>query len=214
MLMGWQEFIFYPLGGFLLIFFGTMLLFAEVLVKGRFLFALSGFLTISLYFVAHVQEGHALWMVSIYLLGILLVILDGKVIGDGTIAGIGSLLMLVALALPSPTFLYGLSVVTAFILGTIGSFLFLKLFPRRDVWSKLTLKDSLSSEMGYNSINSGYVDLIGKKGIAETDFRPSGSIMIDGKVYSAVSEGKWIKKGTPLMVAKVDGTKILVQLAE
>lgn len=209
-----QQIIFLPIGGFLVIFIGTLLLFGEVLVKGRFLFAITGLLTISAYFSAHVQEGLAFWIVGIYLVGILLVVLDGKVIGDGTLAGIGIILMLIALALPSPTLLYGLLVITAFVLGTISSSLFLKLFPRRDLWSKLALHDALTSEEGYNSMNQEYAGLVGKQGIADTDFRPSGSILVDGKMYSAISEGKWIKKGTRIVVQNVDGTRILIKPSE
>jgi membrane-bound ClpP family serine protease len=207
----WNEFIFQPFGGFTLVLLGTLLLFAEVLVRGRFIFGLIGVASLSLYFTVHIQEGLALWMGGLFLLGILLVVLDGKFIGDGTIGGIGLLLMLISLAIPSPTIFYGIAVVTAFIVGALGSFIFLKYFPRRQLWSKLTLNDTLSSEKGYNSVNEGYTSLVGVEGFAQTDFRPTGTIKIDGKLYSAVSEGKWIKKGAALEVYHVNGTRILVK---
>jgi membrane-bound ClpP family serine protease len=210
----WQDIIFTPIGGFIVVFFGTMLLFAEVLVRGRFILGLLGLATASLYFMPHVQDGHALWMAGIYILGILLVVLDGKVIGDGTIAAIGLILMVFALAIPSPSILYGAAVVTAFIIGAFGSLLFLKFLPKRRVWSKLALHDALTSEQGYNSINEEFRALDGKEGIADTDFRPAGTISINGRKYSALSEGQWIKKGTRLLVSNVDGTRILVRKVE
>ncbi|GGK20745.1 hypothetical protein GCM10010965_12270 [Caldalkalibacillus thermarum] len=207
----WQQFIFQPLGGFIIVLAGTLLLFAEVLVKGRLVFGLLGLGAISLYFMAHIQEGQMMWMGILYLAGIMLIMIDGKFVGDGTIAAIGLILMLVALAWPSPSILYGVGVAIAFVLGAAGSLLFLKFFPRREVWSKLTLKDSLSSEKGYNALNEGYKQLVGKEGIAQTDFRPTGTIKIEGKLYSATTEGIWVKKGTRLKVVKVSGTHILVQ---
>lgn len=210
----WQELIFQPMGGFIVVFIGTLFLITEVLVKGRFLFGILGFLSISLYFYAHITEGHAMWMGITFVLGILFVVVDGKLIGDGTLAGIGLILMLASIAIPSPTFLYGLAVITAFILGVSASFLSMKYLPRRELWSKLALKDTLSSERGYNSMKEGYRELIGKEGVAETDFRPTGTIKIDEKLYSAVSEGRWIKKGTPLIVSHVSGVRILVQQQE
>lgn len=210
----WQVFIFQPLVGFILIFLGSALLLSEVLVKGKLILGLLGFLTISTYFYAHINEGLALWMGILFLVGILLLVVDGKFIGDGTLSGIGLILMIVAIALPSPSFFYGLAVVTAFILGICASFLSLKFLPKREVWTKLMLKDTLSSEQGYNTMKESYKDLIGRVGIAETDFRPSGTIRIDDKLYSAVADGKWIKKGSALIVTEVNGIRILVQEKE
>ncbi|MDQ0340401.1 membrane-bound ClpP family serine protease [Caldalkalibacillus uzonensis] len=214
MLEGWQQMIFQPLGGFMIVLLGTLLLFAEVLVRGRMIFGLLGLAAISLYFMAHMQEGQMLWMGILYLAGIMLVMIDGKFIGDGTLAAIGLILMLVALAWPSPSILYGVGVAVAFVIGASCSLLFLKFFPRRQVWSKLTLKDSLSSERGYNSLNEGYKQLLGKEGVAQTDFRPTGTIKIEGRLYSATTEGMWVKRGTRLRVTKVSGTHILVQEIE
>jgi membrane-bound ClpP family serine protease len=210
----WNDFIFVPLGGFIVVFIGTLLLSAEVLVRGRFIFGILGFSSISLYFMSHIQEGLALWMAGTFLIGIVLIVLDGKFIGDGTIGGIGLLLMLVSIAIPSPSIFYGIAVATAFIVGALCSFFFLKYFPRRQLWSKLALKDTLSSERGYNSINEGYTSLIGAEGTAKTDFRPSGTITVDGKLYSAISQGRWIKKGAKIKVSHVSGTRIKVEEIE
>ncbi|WP_202081088.1 NfeD family protein [Caldalkalibacillus salinus] len=208
------EFIMLPAGGFLIVLLGALFLFAEVLVKGRFIFGLLGFTLISSYFMVHIQEGMALWMVLTFIIGISLVVLDGKFIGDGTLGGLGLIVMLMSLAIPSPTILYGVVIVFAFIFGTASALLFLKFFPRRDLWSKLVLKDTLSSEEGYNSLSDEYKQLIGLEGEALTDFRPSGTVKVGGKTYSAVTQGTWIKKGSRLKVSEVNGTRILVQLIE
>lgn len=207
----WYDFVSVPVGGFIIVFIGSLLLFAEVLVKGRFIFGLIGLASISLYFAAHIQAGSAMWMGITFIIGIVFIIIDGKLLGDGTLGGIGLLIMLVSLAFPSPSVIYGIFVIAAFILGAAGAFLFPRYFTRREVWSKLTLKDTLSSEKGYNSLNESYKALVGREGVALTDFRPSGTVKIDDQIYSGVSQGKWIKKGAKLIVLEVSGTGILVE---
>lgn len=210
----WNQFIYTPLGGFTVVLIGALLLFGEVIVKGRFILGTLGFISLSSYFIAHFQEGVALWMGVTFIIGILLVVLDGKLIGDGTIGGIGVLMMIVSIALPSPDFIYAIIVIGAFILGALGAFLFPRYLPRRQVWSKLALKDTLSSESGYNSLTDEYKGLMEKTGEAITDFRPTGTLRIDGKQYSATSEGRWIKKGSKLKVIQVSGTRVLVEALE
>lgn len=214
MLEFWNAFVTEPTGAFIIIFIGTMLLFAEVLVRGRLIFGIVGIATIALYFTAHSLEGQILWMSVLYVVGIMLVVIDGKFLGDGTLGAIGLVAMVVALALPSPNFLHGVAVASAFIIGALCSLIFLKFFPRRGLWTKLALKDSLSSEQGYNSVNEGYTQLVGKEGIAQTDFRPTGTMKVDGKMYSASSEGVWIGKGSRVKVSQVSGTRILVEKIE
>ncbi len=86
-----------------------------------------------------------------------------------------------------------------------------KVFKKREMWTKIALKDQLSKEAGYNSMNMEYQKLLGEEGITMTDLRPVGTIKVRGKTYSAQSDGKWIKKDTKVTVVTVDGTKIQVE---
>ncbi|MFD2630843.1 NfeD family protein [Oceanobacillus kapialis] len=194
--------------------FGTLFLIGEVLVNMRGLFALLGIGFITVYFGAYVETGSVILMLIIYFIGLLLIIIDGKLLNDGTLATIGLAAMLTAVALPAPKLTSGLYAVLGVLLGSGASFLFLKVFKRRDMWNKLTLKDQLSTEAGYNSINETYSTLIGQEGVTLNDLRPVGTIRINNKDYSAVSNGQWIAKGTLIRVSMVDGTKILVEKKE
>lgn len=51
------------------------------------------------------------------------------------------------------------------------------------------------------------------KGKAHTDLRPSGKIMIEGKVYDAVAESGWIHKGESVEVV-VSGMTLTVRTAD
>ena len=77
----------------------------------------------------------------------------------------------------------------------------------KDFKNKITLDSDTS---GYHSSVS-YDDLMGKEGVADTFFRPSGYIVIDGKKYDAVSEGEFIDKGSSLKVILVEGNRIVVK---
>lgn len=199
-----------PFVGFLVVLLSTMFLVGELLVKVKGLFALIGIGLMSLFFSYHLNEMSMIWMVGLYIGGILLIVLDGKVLNDGTASVIGILLMILAVAVPSPGILYGLLAGTGVLFGIGFSFLFLKVFPKRDVWGKVTLKDRLTSEMGYNSLNDSYRELIGKQAVTLTPFKPTGTIEVDDREYSATTSGRWLDMGTEVEITAVDGTKITV----
>ncbi|MBM0064350.1 NfeD family protein [Alkalicoccobacillus gibsonii] len=200
--------------GFIVIFLGTLFLFGELLVKARGLFALLGVGLTAAYFLYHLTGDAGFWVVILYLIGIALIILDGKLFSDGTVGLIGVILMVVGLAIPAPNLVYGILVGMAFILGALSSLFFLKVFTRRQMWAKLTFKDRLTSDRGYNSINESYKDLVGKKGKTLSSLRPTGTIVIESQPYSATSGGQWIEQEKEIEVLSVDGTRILVAKVE
>ncbi|UTR08474.1 nodulation protein NfeD [Alkalihalobacillus sp. LMS6] len=200
--------------GFLVVTIGTLFLIGELLVRARGLFGLLGLGLISVYFLHHLNGDASTWVIIFYLIGLALIIFDGNVTSDGTIAAIGVLFMIIGLAVPAPDMVYSILVGMGTVIGAFASLLFLKVFPHRNMWSKMTLKESLSSEAGYNSINEGYKELVGKKGKALTAFRPTGTVEIDGEPYSATSGSVWIEAETEVDVVSVDGTRILVRRAE
>ncbi|WP_047986304.1 NfeD family protein [Ornithinibacillus californiensis] len=189
----------------------TLFLIGEVLVNMRGIFALLGIGFITVYFSVYLETNSLILMLIIYFVGIVLIIIDGKVLNDGTLAVIGTASMLVAVALPAPNFATGTYAVLGVLLGAMGSMFFLKVFKHRDMWNKITLKDKLTSEAGYNSLNAEYKSLLSQEAITLNDLRPVGTIRVGNKDYSAVSNGQWIPKGTRVVVTQVDGTKILVE---
>src|SRR5690625_2132547 len=121
--------------------------------------------------------------------------------------------MLIAVALAAPNLNAGMYAICGVLLGGGASFLLLKFFKRREMWSKIALKDQLTKEAGYSSMNADYESLVGKEGITLNDLRPVGTIRINNKDYSAISNGLWISKNSIVRVMQVDGTRILVEEA-
>lgn len=197
--------------GFLVVALGTLFLIGELLVRSKGIFGLLGIGLISMYFLHHLSGDASTWVIIFYLIGLALIIFDGNVTSDGTIAAIGILFMIVGLAVPAPDMVYSILVGMATVVGAFSSLVFLKVFPHRNMWSKMTLKNSLTSEAGYNSMNEDYKTLVGKKGKALTPFRPAGTVEIDGEPYSATSGSQWVKEGSMIEVISVDGTRILIK---
>ncbi|WP_440895860.1 NfeD family protein [Amphibacillus sp. Q70] len=195
---------------FFIVGIGTMLLVGELLVKAKGIFAFLGVSLITLYFYAYLDPSMFFIMAIIYFLGIILIFIDGELINDGTLAGIGAILMIVSVGLSSPNWIVGLYAIIGVVIGAACSFLWLKMLPRRNMWTKIPLIDRLTDDQGYSSINTDYHQLVGQKGIALTNLRPVGTIKINQNEYSAISNGYWIQQNAEIIVKQVDGTRILV----
>ena len=200
-----------PIVGCVVIFLASLLLFGELLVRTKAIFGTISCLLFVFYFVHHLVDYSPTLMISLLVVGFILIIVDGKLINNGSVAFLGIIFMMLACSLPTSSWVYGIGVSAAFILGVCCSFIFLKVFPARAFWSKITLVDQLTSEMGYNSMNDDYKYLVGKTGISITPFRPVGTIEIEGNKYSAITNGVWLESQQPIQVVSVDGTRIVVE---
>ncbi len=54
-------------------------------------------------------------------------------------------------------------------------------------------------------------DLIGTRGTAITDLRPSGTAVFDDERIDVVSESEWITKGTRVKVISTEGNRHIVR---
>ncbi|MGP4042427.1 NfeD family protein [Gracilibacillus sp. D59] len=196
---------------FVIVALATLFLIGELLVNAKGVFSILGFGFITIYFSSFLDPGMFFVMIIIYFFGLMLMVIDGKVLNDGTLAVIGLVCMIVSVGFTAPNWVAGSYAVLGVFIGGFSSFGFLKVFKKRQMWSKITLFDQLTDEAGYSSINQSYKELVGKTGLTTTDMRPIGTVLIDEKEYSAITQGKWLKKNTEVEIADVDGTKILVK---
>ncbi|MBX2841221.1 MAG: nodulation protein NfeD [Flammeovirgaceae bacterium] len=78
----------------------------------------------------------------------------------------------------------------------------------------IALNETLQKDDGYtSSFNSDQI-LVGLTGKAYTVLRPSGKIMIDGKIYDASTRGDYIEKGEEIVVISDEGTSLKVKKHE
>ena len=55
--------------------------------------------------------------------------------------------------------------------------------------------------------------MIGKRGVAITLLRPAGTVKIDRKRYSVVTQGEYIEKGKEIEIIEVEGNRVVVKEA-
>ena len=76
--------------------------------------------------------------------------------------------------------------------------------------SPLILKEEQKREQGFIS-SSDLTYLLGKKGEAITDLRPSGAGDFDGVRFDVMTEGGYIDRGAALEIVQVRGSKLVVR---
>jgi len=150
-------------------------------------------------------------MVILLIAGILLigaeVFVPGAILG---LLGVAALCGAIVIAFSiSPTF--GLYIAGGvIIMAGIGVMLWIKFFPRSPIGRNMTLsvdgKDFKAS--GSNK------ELIGRKGVAQSDLRPAGFALFDGRRADVVTEGEMISKGETVTVVAVAGSRIVVRKAQ
>lgn len=80
------------------------------------------------------------------------------------------------------------------------------------LFSPLVLKGEQDSKKGYVSgAKRGTLPLVGSEGVVISPLRPAGKVEIAGELYDAVSNGGFIEKSTAVVIASVEGSKIVVE---
>ena len=88
----------------------------------------------------------------------------------------------------------------------------LKMFPHTPIGKRMILARAAQptepSAAGVSTLD--FSPLLGKSGKTVTSLRPSGTIVIDGTRYSAVSRGKMLDNNMEITVVRIDGNSIVV----
>ncbi|HIA85081.1 MAG TPA: nodulation protein NfeD, partial [Candidatus Marinimicrobia bacterium] len=156
----------------------------------------------------------------IILAGVGLLIVEIIIIPGFGIAGIGGIALILwglyELLLPDipvgaefeTMAIWGLTI--GIIGGIIGLVLLFKLMTKTVFWQKLTSPAVEKTEEGY-STSVGWENLVHAEGVSQTDLRPAGWVIIDGKRIFVVSEGDFIEKDSKVKVLSVDGNRVVVR---
>lgn len=172
----------------------------------------------------YLQGLAANWEILLFVIGILLLLVEIFIIPGFGITGILGIICIIcglAFSLVANNFFdfsfTGGSLMSAFgivIVSMIASIVLALVFGRNlfnsPLFQRVVLKDEQRASEGYIS-SVTKLDLTGKTGIALTDLRPSGKILIDNVRYDALSEGEFIIKGTEVVVIKHETISIFVR---
>ncbi|GGN96778.1 NfeD family protein [Saccharibacillus kuerlensis] len=196
----------------LLLFIGLAGVVIELLLPGLIFPGVLGVSAFVLYFFGSTFSGMVgpyVWLM--FAAGIILMALEIFVPSFGILGllGAGSLIGGVVMA----AWATGHALQTlgiAFILAAVAVGIVVLVFKERGVWNRFILKDSLTSEAGYNSAVTRH-ELVGRDAVALTPLRPSGTVLVDGERIDVVSEGGFIERDKVVVIVKTEGGRVVVQ---
>ena len=76
-------------------------------------------------------------------------------------------------------------------------------------YAKIVLTGEQESKDGYIAGPTEFPK-IGSAGVTFTELRPFGKILVEGNLYSATADGKFMEKGAAIIVTAIDGNKVIV----
>lgn len=185
-----------------------------------------------LYFAPLYLEGLAAnWEILVFVIGVILVAVEIFVIPGFGIAGIaGVVLVFSALVLSlinNVDFNFegvevdgvGVAIATV-VIGVFGGFvlaLYLgnKLFTASSgPFKNLSLNTVQDIADGFINVDSAFLLLKGKTGVAKTVLRPGGKVMVDFELYDAVAENGFIEKDEKVVITRVGHSQVYVEKEE
>ncbi|MCA9498698.1 MAG: nodulation protein NfeD [Nitrospirales bacterium] len=223
----WAEslvrFLTHPVVSSLLMTVGILGIMLEMRVPGFGVLGTLGLVSLALFFWGHglVQlaglEEFLLVGFGLILVGLEIFAIPGFGIAGilGIMALMGGLgLSLIGNGATWDSMLFALGQVALSILvAIIAALILLRYFPRLPFGKRLILETNLQAQEGYESSPTEDHRWLGKQGLAISDLRPAGIARFDGERVDVVSDGTFIDAGQPLEVVRIDGNRIVVQLA-
>ncbi len=197
-------------------------LFTEIKTPGWGLPGTAAIIALALFFGSgYILELASIIEIIIFIIGLILLLVEIFVIPGFGITGIVGIFLMFGslfLGLISDFPLLNWDIVSlaiiqfaaTLILTIFVIFSILKFLPKSDMWGNLILHKNIDERSGYAAENK-VKDLVGKKGIAITDLRPSGTALIENKRVDVVTFGNYITKGTNLIIVNEEGSKVVVE---
>ena len=102
-------------------------------------------------------------------------------------------------------------VVFSLLFALLASLVMLRYLPRLPFGRRLILETGLPAGQGYAPASADDKIWLGKVGAALSPLRPAGIAEIVGERVDVVSEGEFIESGSPIIVSRVDGNRIVVR---
>jgi membrane-bound ClpP family serine protease len=155
------------------------------------------------------------WPVTLLLVGIGLVCLEIFVPSAGLLGVLAAVAVVSSIVL---AFMHSMTAGTLFLLGAtiavpVVVALAIKSWPHTPIGKMILIKrpehedEVLPDTEEYHRRDR----LVGKRGVAKTELLPSGDVVIEGRVYDAVSNGVVISAGQAVLVIDVNTQRLVVR---
>ena len=211
-----------PVISSILIMIGFFGLFAEIKSPGWGVPGTAGLLALTLFFgSSYILQLASIVEILMFLIGLGLILLEVFVVPGFGIAGISGILLIIAslfLALVGADPFIDMEAVSmaiiqltvSLVLSIILIIVLAKFLPGTKIFKKFILSVEEKSEAGFVSHTTSE-DMVGMKGEALTDLRPSGTAEIAGKRVDVVTDSEFIEKGSKLEIVEVEGIRVVVR---
>ncbi len=154
--------------------------------------------------------------IAFFLFGFLLILTEVFVPGFGVFGVVGTICLAIGIFMVEDDLHMAVIEMALVVIGmAIVLPLLIKAINKRRGFRRLGLAQSLTTEEGFTSRKKGLETHIGASGVALTDLRPSGTMVLDDDTrLDVVTRGDYIKRGDPIEVVSVDGTWLVVRAKE
>jgi membrane-bound serine protease (ClpP class) len=212
-----------PIVSSLLMSLGLLGLFIEIRTPGFGVAGAVGLGALALFFWGHWIVQLAGWEeLLLFAAGLILIAIEAFVLPGFGVAGVAGILAVVgglSLALVGAGATIAIvigalgRVAIALLVAMLGGALLLRFLPHLPFGKRLILATDMRAEAGYTSPPPEDEHWRGRTGTALSPLRPAGIADIDGARVDVVSDGAYIDAGTPVVVTRVDGNRIVVRRA-
>jgi membrane-bound serine protease (ClpP class) len=225
--VNWAEhvvrFLSHPAVAPLLLSIGVLGVLIELKTPSFGLAGATGLLALAAFFGSHLIVGLAgLEEIILLIAGLIALAIEVFVTPGFGIAGILSILLIgssVFLALIGnlPTWsdvarASGIMLVAVLIV-VAAIYTVLQYFPARDRWRSIFLQAATAKSEGYIAAPPR-TDLVGAEGVAATDLRPSGVMLLGGERLDVVSDAGFVPKGRRVRVVRSEAYRLVVEPVE
>lgn len=199
----------------ILLTIGFIGLVIEVMTPGFGVGGVISMIGFSLFFAGSILSGTASSFAAVvFVLGIILLMIEVFVPGFGIFGISGILCVFGSIVMVSPSLTSALiSIAAALVVTIVAVALLFRFLPKRNLSKTLFLSTKLDKEAGFSAAKEEKV-YIGREGKTLTFLRPSGKIIIDGKMLEAISEGRYIEKDKTVLVLRAEGSRLIVEEKE
>lgn len=220
----------------LLLIIGLIGLYMELVAPGLSVAGLTSVVCFGVFFWSHALGGTSGWLeVMLFGLAVFCLVCELFVVpGFGVFGVVGILLLVFSLVMASQDFVVpetaadwrALQTNVLIVLGSVLGVMLLffgqiLLLDRIPGFSKFQLVAPGDTDSGNASIEitsltataSTQVESleIGKRGVADSDLRPSGKVYVDNRLLDVVTEGDYVEAGSAIEVIKIEGNSIIVR---
>ncbi|NOV03486.1 NfeD family protein [Paenibacillus planticolens] len=210
-----SAFLTHPITATVLLMVGIIGIALELLFLSSGLLALAGVAGFALYFLGFYLAGFAgFGDLAVFGIGLVLLILELVVPSFGILSVLGAICLFggVLLASPNPTdaaVMLGIALLVAIVVIAFA----IKTFKHRGVWNRFILKEQLTTDKGFTS-NPDRSYLVGLTGQSITPLRPAGTAIIQGERVDVVTNGSFISNAKEIVVVEVEGARVVVREME